>query len=404
MSDVVSHLDKLESAFDSFQKKYQQRLEKLEETNQVSFEQVELETKNLEHDTIPEQKTDRLAEVKDYRPTLDTKTIDRGGELMETKQAFTSYLTKGDSTELNTLETKSLSAGSEANGGYFIPEEIGGHIRKRLSDYSVMRRISNILYISTQSLDLLVDKKDPGAGWVAETGNRDETDTPELAKIKIPVHEIYARPRATQKLLEDAQINVEDWLVSRVVTRMAQMENNAFIHGDGNGKPKGFLAYETVEKSAFQWGKLEHIKTGSTAGFTGDSADILIDLTGSLKTEYLPGATWLMSRSAYMAVQKLKDKNGNYIWQPSLQENSRSTLLGYPVEISEDMPELSEKNPAKAIAFGNFKAGYQIVDRRATEVLRDPYTSKPYVEFYTTRRVGGDVIDFDAIKILNFSK
>ena len=366
-------IDDLEQAFDEFKSNHETRLDEIE--------------------------------AKNARPELELKETTMDTNDLSHKSAFINYLQKGDEANLQAFEQKSLSAGTDKDGGYFIPKAISAKVDGELTNQSVMRSISNIMTISTDAVDLLVDKKDAAVGWAAESAERAETDTPELAKIKISVHEMYARPRATTKLLEDASINVEEWLVKRVGQKMSQMENQAFINGTGVNKPKGFMRYPTVLNGDWEWGKLEHIVTGTDGGFTPDlGADALIDCMNALKPEYHNGAVWLMSRSAHAAVRKLKDQTGQYLWQPSLGAEKSATLLGFPVVISDDMPELTPGEECSSIAFGNFQQGYQIVDRDGMHVLRDPYSAKPHVEFYTTSRVGGDVIDFEAIKIVKFAK
>ncbi|MDC0349146.1 phage major capsid protein [Alphaproteobacteria bacterium] len=222
-----------------------------------------------------------------------------------------------------------------------------------------------------------------------------------LSKIRISLQELYAKPKATQKLLDDGAINIEDWLVSKVTEKMVRIENEAFISGDGEGKPTGFLHYQTEDVASF--GRLQHHKTGANGGFGGIGANILFDMVASLKTEYLSDAVWVMSRSAEAAVRKLKERGtGQYLWQPALGDRLLPVLMGHPVHVMDEMPALVFGEASSSIAFGSFKDGYQIVEKPQLNVLRDPYSAKPYVEFYITKRVGGDVIDFDAIKILKF--
>jgi HK97 family phage major capsid protein len=315
------------------------------------------------------------------------------------------YIRKGLDAPLCDYERKSLSTISDGDGGYLVPSGLHNHLYQTLATTSVMRGLASIREISTSSLELLIDKGAADAGWVAETQERDETKTPDLMKTQIPVHEMYARPRATQKLLDDAMVNVEEWLSQKISQKMAAMENTAFISGEGKINPRGILSYETVDKKAWTWGKIEEIKTGKEGCFLKDQeVDTLLILFHTLKTPYLPGASWLMSRTAQMHLRKLKDPGSHlYLWQPPLAGMTNPTLLGYPVVVCDDMPSLIPEIASKSIIFGNFKEGYQIVDRTGTRVLRDPYSAKPYVEFYTTRRVGGDVLNFEALKVLNFS-
>lgn len=305
--------------------------------------------------------------------------------------------------DLHSYEAKSLSSQSGQEGGFLIPSGLSDTLQSVLNSTSVMRQIANVREITTDALELLMDKDMADAGWAQETAVRDETATPEFVKIRIPVHEMYARPRATQKLLDDVTLNIEEWLSEKIAQKMFAMENASFINGDGQGKPKGLLAYESVAKDAWAWGKFEHVISGADGAFGDAGVDTLYDVMNALKPQYVPGACWLMSRSAQASLRKLRDSNDNrHVWQPALVEGATPTLLGCPVYTSDDMPSLVSGTESVSLAFGNMKEAYQIVDRQGIHVLRDPYSSKPYVEFYTTRRVGGDVVNFEALKFIKF--
>lgn len=318
------------------------------------------------------------------------------------KKAFMDYVRKGAEQELMAFESKSLSGGTDKDGGYFIPHVLSREIHKLLNEHCFMRDISRVTTVSHGSLELLVSKTNATVGWATETGDREDTAEPEIAKVVIPIHELYAKPSITQRLLEDSAVNLESWLMEKVASAMALQENKAFIDGDGDGKPKGFLAYDAIADAEWAWGKLGSVKTGTNGGLGKNAEASLLQLFHSLKPVYLPGACWVMSRTAQAQIRGLKDsKSGRYFWQyPSLAE-PRPTLLGYPVYTSDDMPSMVDGTASKPIAFGNFKEGYQIVDRQGIFTLRDPYSAKPYVEFYTVKRVGGDVVNFEAIKILH---
>ena len=345
----------------------------------------------------------RHLELSYKRPAFETSGTFSHTET-EQKKALLSYVRQGEAKQLESAEIKSLTAGVEADGGYLIPQVVADRIGRDLQDLSPIRAISSVITISASAIELLLDKDGAEVGWVTETAERKETKTPNLMKLRIPVHELYAKPRATQKLLDDARVDVESWLAGRIATKLAQVENHAFIHGDGDNKPKGFLSYETKERAELEWGKLEHIKTGKDGAFSEENAaDILIETMNALKPEYQKGAVWLMSRSAHAMVRKLKDQNHQYLWQPGLADEVSPTLLGHPVVLAEDMPALVAGTASKSIIFGTFREGYQIVDRAGMRILRDPFSSKPYVEFYTTKRVGGDVINFEALKVISFA-
>lgn len=336
-------------------------------------------------------------EVKNQRPSIGSAD---NMEFLEEKKAFHEYITSG----VMDYDKKSLNSLEGQNGGYLIPEPIAKKISKVLNSESILRKISSSVSISSSSIDILIDKDIANAGWATDEETREEHKNSKLIKIKIPVYEMYSRTKATSKLLEDSNINVEDWIISKVVEKFSIIEDEAFINGDGENKPKGFLSYPTSEK--YEWGKIQEIKTGVKGGFqVQNPADILLDMLYSLKTEYLKKACWVMSRSAASEIRKMRDKTtGRYLWQSSITKDDTQTLLGYPVYISDNMPGLKFGEASKSVAFGSFKDAYQIVDRSDIKILRDPFSVKPFVEFYITKRVGGDVVDFEAIKVLNFEE
>jgi len=363
-------------------------------------------------DSLTAEKMQRLEEALDHQQALIQKMhlgalrpgLDAGvtSPPDPARDAFDTYLRKGGN--LSWTQSKSLRAGVLSEGGYLVPHGVSERIHSLLTEESFFRKIATVTSVSTDGLELLLDRGDGGVGWADETDVREETPTPELAQIRIPVHELYARPRATQRLLDDAFLDVESWLAQKVAAQMSHMEGAAFMGGDGEGKPKGFLSYERAQ-GVFEWGKIESLRTGRGGDFPLENpADCLVDLFYRLKPAYLKDAVWLMSRSAQTAVRKLKDANGLYfLWQPNLSQEALPTLLGYPVYVTDHMPALHLGTEAPAIAFGNFKHAYHVVDRQGLHVLRDPYSAKPYVEFYTTKRLGGDVVNFEALKILEFA-
>ncbi|MFQ5783604.1 MAG: phage major capsid protein [Alphaproteobacteria bacterium] len=308
----------------------------------------------------------------------------------EHKAAFRAYLCKGDDSALAGLERKALSVGADPEGGYLVTPAMSERIVGTVFETSPVRRVAAVETISSDSLEMLVDKDDAAAGWVAEAEARPETATPDLAKINIPVHEIYAEPRATQKLVDDASIDVETWLAGKVAGKFARMEATAFVNGAGVGQPRGFLTYP----AGVAWGEIEQINSGAPGAVAADGA---VDLAHALKEEYGANAVWLVNRLTLRDLRKLKDANNQYLWQPGLGAGVQDTLLGRPIHVASDMP--APAAGSLSIAFGDFARGYQIVDRIGIRVLRDPFTAKPYVKFYTTKRVGGDVVNFEAIKL-----
>lgn len=319
-------------------------------------------------------------------------------------KAFQLFVRKGQDADLIALERKAMTVGSDPEGGYLVPTELSARIVQRQRDLTPMRQLATVMEVSSDALEMLSDRNEAEANWAAETAARADTNTPNLGKLRIAVHELSAQPKASQKLLDDAQINVEEWLMAKVAERFARREGDAFINGDGVSRPRGLLTY-TVSGSdddARAANQLQYIASGAAGAFASTNpADKLLDLVYKLKAAYLPKASWLMPRSVSAAIRKLKASDGNYIWQVSLQAGQPPTLLGFSVSFSEDMPGLSSNS--LSLAFGDFGEGYTIVDRVGIRLLRDPYTDKPNVKFYTTKRVGGDVVNFDAIKLMRFS-
>ncbi|MEP9348715.1 phage major capsid protein [Xanthobacter sp. KR7-225] len=316
--------------------------------------------------------------------------------------AFDAYVRHGEAGGLKALEAKALSAGTGADGGYLVPFEAEAEIGRRLAVLSPVRALASVRTIGAGTYRKPFMTSGPVCGWAAETAARPQTDSPVLAELAFPAMELYAMPAATTALLEDARMNLEEWLAGEVEASFAAQEGTAFVAGDGAGKPTGFLAYAKAAEAAWTWGKVGFVATGAAGAFpSATPADPLIDLVHALKAPYRQNATFLMNRRTQAAARKLKDENGNYLWAPPPGAGQSASLMGFPVAESEDMPDLAAD--AYAIAFGDFRRFYLVVDRAGVRVLRDPYSAKPYVLFYTTKRVGGGVQDFDAAKLLKFA-
>jgi HK97 family phage major capsid protein len=303
--------------------------------------------------------------------------------------------------QLDYLEQKALSVGSEADGGYLVPDHTARAIGQSLRAASPIRSISGHIEISSSRYRRVLPTSGAAAGWVGESDPRPQTGTPGLTELAFPTMELYAMPAATIPLLDDAAVDIDAWLASEVRTAFAKQEGQAFVSGNGVNRPRGFLSYPTVAAGAWQWGSLGYVASGAAGAFPEDDpADCLIDLVYALKADYRANGRFVMSRLTQSAIRKLTDADGNYLWQPSLTAGAPSTLMGYPVCECEEMPDLAPGS--LSIAFGDFERGYLVVDRIGIRVLRDPFVAKPYVLFYTTKRVGGGVQDFDAIKLLKF--
>lgn len=316
----------------------------------------------------------------------------------ERKAAWYGYLKTGASVPA--LEAKSISEGG--SGGYVVPAETERMIERRLAMTSPMREIATVRTVGSNIFKKPVSTAGVEAGWVAETAARDETDAPTLALLEFPAADLYANPAATQALLDDAFVNLDEWLAAECEDAFAAQETDAFVSGDGTNKPKGFLAYTNVADASHAWGQIGYILSGAAGAFAAsDPVDKLIDLIYAPKAQYRANGRFVMNRRTAASIRKFKDADGNYIWQPATQPGAPSTLLGYPVTEIEAMPDVAASS--YSIAFGDFAKGYLIVDRAGVRVLRDPYSAKPYVLFYTTKRVGGGVQNFDAIKLMKFA-
>lgn len=333
---------------------------------------------------------------------LDTKGGKQAQEALEIK-AWNDYLRRGVDPATQ-LDLKTATLGTDPNGGYFAPITLGTTIDRIISEVSPIRQIADVMSISTNSYSTPTVTNGAGAGWVGETSARAETTTPQIDMQNFPTCELYAMPLATQTLLDDSSVNIEQWLAGEVQITFAEQEGAAFVNGNGVNQPRGFLRYDTVANSSWAWGKLGYIATGTSGAFkttaAGDDADNLMSLVYSIKASLRQNASFVMNRGLLEAVRKMKDSQGNYLWRPGLIENQPDRILGYSLTEAEDMPSRSANS--LSIAFGDFKRGYLIVDRIGVRVLRDPYSQKPYIQLYTTKRVGGGVKHFDAIKLLKF--
>lgn len=320
----------------------------------------------------------------------------------EHKAAFSQFMRKGNDSGLAELQVKAVQVGVDSDGGYAVPQELDRNILQLLRDESPMRQVCNVMTIGGVDYSKPVNLGGAGSGWVGETAARPETGTPKLTEIKPVMGEIYANPAATQRSLDDMFFSPETWIAQEVAYAFAQQEGVAFLLGDGTNKPKGLLTAPTAatsDKAGRPFGTIQTIKTGVANNFPATApSDVLIDMIYSLKGGYRNGATFMLNGLTLATIRKWKDSDGNYIWQPSLQMGQPSLILGYGVTENEDMPDVGAGN--LPLIFGNFKRAYTIVDRFGIRTLRDPYTNKPYVHFYTTKRVGGMLEDTQAVKFL----
>ncbi len=317
---------------------------------------------------------------------------------IEVKSFVDGYLRLGRENEM-----KSLSGAVAADGGYAVPREIDERISAQLKKLSPIRAIAQVVQVGSAGYRKLITTSGVASGWVSETGARPETQTPKFAEIAPPWGDLYANPAASQAMIDDTAFNLEEWLASEVASEFARAEGAAYVNGTGTNQPKGFLAAPTATTgdATRTFGTLQHIASGNATGFDAAPELKLIDLVHSLRPGHRQGAVFVMNSATLSIVRKLKAADGSFLWQPGIMEGQPARLLGYPVIEAEDMPDVAAN--ALPIAFGNFRNGYLITERTATSILRDPYTNKPFVHFYATKRVGGQVLDSDAIKLLKIS-
>ncbi|MDQ0454288.1 phage major capsid protein [Rhizobium paknamense] len=396
---VMAAFDEFMGAFEAFKQANDQRLAEIEQkmsADVVTRDKVERINKALDDQA---RVIDQLA-LKKLRPQLGRGMV--AGAENERKAAFEAYIRRGDESGLRELQAKSMSYGSDADGGYLVPDETDGEIGRRLSVVSPIRALATVRQVSGAVLKKPFAPTGMASGWVAETAARPETATPELTELSFPTMELYAMPAATQALLDDAAVDVEAWIASEVDIAFAEQEGAAFVSGDGANKPKGFLAYDRVADGSWAWGKIGYRATGVAGAFAASGpSDVLIDTIYALKAGHRQNGTFVMNRKTQGEIRKFKDGDGNYLWLPPQRAGEAASLMGFPVAEAEDMPDMAAD--AAAIAFGDFRAGYLVVDRMGVRVLRDPYSAKPYVLFYTTKRVGGGVQNFEAIKLVKFA-
>ena len=376
--------------------------EAFKDANDERLEQIE---KRMSADVITSEKVDRISRAMDEL-TLKAKRPLIGGDVAtaeptEHKRAFDTYVRKGEQHGLSALEAKAMSVGSGQDGGYLVPPQTEAEILRLLSKSSPMRSMCDVRQSSVTLYKKPFATAGAASGWAAETAARTQTTSPVLAELQFPAMELYAMPAATQALLDDSIVNLDEWIAREVETVFAEQETDAFINGDGITRPKGILGYTKVAQASWTWGNTGYIATGVAGGFAATNpTDKMVDLIYSLKAGYRQNARWLLNRNTQAAIRKFKDGQGNYLWQPAATPDANATLLSFPVVESEYMPDIA--TASHAIVFGDFKRGYLIVDRVGVRLLRDPYSSKPYVLFYTTKRVGAGIQDFDAIKTLKF--
>lgn len=390
MKDVTEKLEQLGKLHQEFKDAHSKELADMKKNVTAAGDRIE-KTEKLNEEI--QKLNDQIRDIK--------AAATRGGQgganeteeqkkAKESRAAFAAYL--GGKKSAN--ELKSFNIEGNEDGGFLVTPEMSTEIVKKIFETSPMREICSVQTISSDQFEILEDLEEMESGWVGEMASRPVTDNSKFKKIMIPVHEIYAQPQATQKSLDDAALNLESYIAEKVSDKFSRQEATAFVAGDGVTKPKGILAYGAGDG----FGLIERINSGHASQITADG---VIDLTYAIKPAYAANAKFLMKRATEKAVRKLKDTQGRYLWEPGLNGKSQATLLGFPIYQANDLEDVAAN--AQAMIFGDFKQGYQIVDRVGIRILRDVYSAKPYVLFYTTKRVGGGVKNFEALKIMKIA-
>lgn len=402
MPDLNEVVEKIGRTWEEYKKTNDERMKQLESKGVVD----PLITEKLAKlDAVISENQKMKQDIEDLakkasRPSA--KGSEHDTDRAEHSEAFVKFMRKGSDDGLRVLEQKAMVGNSDPDGGYLITHEVDTAIDRILGDEVAMRRIAQVRTIGAADLEMPISMGGAGGGWTGETESRSETGTPTLRMLKIEAEEMHAEPKATQRMLEDAYMNIESWLAEEVSTTFSELEGTAFISGNGIKKPRGILGYTNVANSSYSWGSVGYTPSGHASSFASSNpSEALISLIHTLKRGHRNGASWLMNDLTLAAIRKFKDGQGNYLWTPGLQEGESSRLLGYGVEIDDNMPDVGADT--FPIAFANFQKAYVIVDRRGTSVLRDPFTEKPYIKFYTTRRVGGGIKNFEAIKLMKIA-
>ncbi|MGL4635988.1 MAG: phage major capsid protein [Beijerinckiaceae bacterium] len=400
--------DDVNLAFAEFSRAF----EAFRETNDERLGQIE---SRMSSDVLTEEKLGRIElaldstkarvdslSLKALRPALgETGAVHTDAASREHKTAFNTYMRTGEATQLKSLEAKALSAGSGPDGGYLVPVPAERELLRRMSSLSPIRSLATVREIAGGQLKKAYSPTGPASGWVGEAAVRPQTASQTLADLTFPVMELYAMPSATQTLLDDGAIDIEQWIAEEVEAVFAEKEGQAFINGDGVDKPKGILSYTNVANGSWTWGNMGYLATGVAGGFAAaNPSDVLVDLIYALKAGYRQNGAFVMNRTTQATIRRFRDAQGNYLWHPPAALGSQARLMNFPVVEAEDMPAMTANS--FSLAFGDFRRGYLVVDRMGIRILRDPFSAKPYVLFYTTKRVGGGVQDFDAIKLLKF--
>ena len=433
--EIKNILDKQGEAFDQFKKANDELLKAKAEGKSVEaieaklakistdldkfaeikeqFEEIEKKLARPGFNSDPKDAEAKAAELKSFNNTLRAEYQAKGrafpGEFDQDgyaayKSGFFKVTAGVQMDSLSSDERKAMSAGSDPDGGYMLPHSTMGRMVTKLYEQSIMRQIADVVTISTDKIEGIVDDDEADAGWVSELGSRSDSGTPQVRKYEIAAHEMYAMPKISQKLIDDASTDVEGWLAGKVADKFARVEGTAFWQGTGAGQPRGLAMYTTAATAdgSRAWGQFEHVKSGANGDFHTTQLDPLHDIQGAMKDHFLQNAQWVMRREVRTKARKLKESTTNrYLWEPGMQVGAPERLNGDPVRVDQYMPTLA--TDSLSLAFGDFRQAYTIVDRLGVRTLRDPYTAKPYIVYYSTKRTGGGAMNFEAVKFLKFS-
>jgi HK97 family phage major capsid protein len=373
---------------------FNRQFETFKQENDARLERIE---KKRAVDSVTEEKIDRLSASLDEvqqryedmryrqtRPALQgTYHDDLSPGERQHKSAFIDYMRSGDMSGYKGLDLKALSAGSPTDGGALVTPATETEILRRMSLASPIRSLATVQSISTATYRKAYSTTGPGAGWIGETAARPQTSSQVIADMNFPTMELYAMPAATQTLIDDAAVNIEQWVAEEIQVVFAEQEGSAFVNGDGVTRPLGFLTPPKIAQSSWSWGKMGYLVTGTSGAFNATApSDVLVDLIYATKPGYRQNSTFVMNRRTQAAIRKIKATTGEYLWQPPATLGQTATLMNFPVVEAEDMPDIAAD--AFSVAFGNFARAYLIVDRIGIRVLRDPFSNKPYVMFYST--------------------
>lgn len=395
MNEVKQVLEAQAQAWEQFKSANDQRLAAIEQRQSSSEYDAKLAKINADLEKLNEsQKAIAAAQTRSEQSAESVSD--------EHRKAFRLFMRKGDAAGLEGIKGARVS--DDTTGGYLVPQAVVGPIVQRIFDTSPVRQVARIQSITGNAIEGAVDYGQLSVSWLDEVTASSDPTTPSLKKYRIEVNNQRSSPRISPVLLEDAAVDIEMWIGEKIARDFALSENTAFVAGSGVAQPRGFTTYTTAATadSSRTWGQLEHVATGTSGGFgtNANGVDKMTELAYKVKAGYRANAVWMMSKATLATARTLKTSDGNYIWQPNAQAGTPASLLGYPVIEAEDMPALGANS--LSVAFGDFRAGYMIVDRIGLSVLRDPYSNNPYVTFHAVRRVGGGVVDFDAIKFLKF--